>query len=124
MAEFKSQGGNVFKNIVMPVYEMDKRLKVYREVKMPPISAYIGLGWDENPPEQKRKHYRRYYTQELETVKEIMPVESPFASFSIMRGQSRGATKQWWKIGGQKEDDAGEVTTETVVGKFKGIVTV
>jgi hypothetical protein len=98
---------------------------VYREVRVPPGTAYIGLGWDESPPEQKRKHYRRYYAQELETVKEIMPVESPFASFGIMRGQSRGASKQWWNFGGaQRQDDSGEPTTETCVGKFKGIVTV
>jgi hypothetical protein len=37
-----------------------------------------------------RKHYRRYYGQELEKVKEIMPKESPFNSYDIVRGRSRG----------------------------------
>ena len=37
---------------------------------------YIGLGWDEEP-EQKRRHYRRFYPDELENVKEIMG-EAPF----------------------------------------------
>ena len=54
-----------------------------------------------------------------------MPKQSPFSSFDIMRGQSRGASKSWWPFGMKpKQDDAGQVTTEMVVGKFKGIVTV
>lgn len=44
---------------------------------MPPESLFIGLGWDEKP-EDKRKHYRRYFPDELENIKEIMPVPSPF----------------------------------------------
>ena len=108
----------------MPEYALDERLKVHREVNVPPESMYLGLGWDENP-ETKKKHYRRFYVQELEKIKEVMPVESPFASFDIMRGQSRGASKSWWPFAAKpKEDDSGEVTNEHSVGKFKGIVTV
>lgn len=108
----------------MPEYKLDERLNVYREINAPPESTYIGLGWDENP-ESKRRHYRRYYTQELENVVEIMPKPSPFTSFNIMRGQSRGAKQKWWPFGAAaKQDDSGEVTNEQVVGKFKGIVTV
>jgi hypothetical protein len=44
---------------------------------MPPESLYIGLGWDEHN-ESKTKHYRKYYPNELENVKEVMPVPSPF----------------------------------------------
>jgi hypothetical protein len=109
----------------MPQYEYDTTLKGYREINKPPESMFMGIGWDEFPPEQKRKHYRRYYPKELEKVKMIMPKETPFASFDIMRGQSRGASKNWWSFGmKQKQDDAGQITTEMVVGKFKGIVTV
>lgn len=86
---------------------------------------FIGIGWDEFPPEQKRKHYRRFYPKELEKVKMIMAKETPFSSFDIMRGQSRGASKTWWPFGMKpKQDEAGQITTEMVVGKFKGIVTV
>jgi hypothetical protein len=51
-------------------------LNVSREVSKPPESLYIGLGWDDEP-EDKRRHYRRYYPDELENVKELMG-EPPF----------------------------------------------
>ena len=82
----------------MPEYKLDERLNVYREINVPPETMYLGLGWDDKP-ETKKRHYRRFYTQELETVKEVMPVVSPFASFDIMRGQSRGASQTWWPFG-------------------------
>ena len=53
-----------------------------------------------------------------------MPIASPFDQYNILKGQSRGASKGWWPFSAQKEDDSGEVSTEQVVGKFKGIVTV
>jgi hypothetical protein len=39
----------------------------------------------------RRKHYRYYFNQELETVKEIFAKPSPFDSYDIMAGQERGA---------------------------------
>lgn len=51
----------------MPVYKLDERLNVHRETDFPPDSLYIGLGWDEEP-EDKRKHYRRYFPDELENI--------------------------------------------------------
>lgn len=54
-----------------------------------------------------------------------MPVETPFESFEIKKGQSRGAAKSWWQIGTTtKMDEDGNVSSEQVVGKFKGVVTV
>jgi hypothetical protein len=61
----------------MPKYKRDKELDVDREIDAPPESLFIGLGWDEDET-TLRKHYRRYYPQELEKVKDVMPVESPF----------------------------------------------
>ena len=95
------------KNVLMPEYKLDTRLNVNREVNPPPESMFLGLGWDETP-DQKRKHYRRYYNQELEKVKEVMPTETPFQSYNVMRGQSRGASKGWWPFSqAQKEDESG-----------------
>jgi len=72
-----------------------------------------------------RKHYRRYYGQELEKVKEIMPKESPFNSFDIVRGRSRGFQNPLWRLTKKmKQDHSGEISTETVVGKFKGLIQV
>ena len=72
-----------------------------------------------------RKHYRRYYGQELEKVKEVMPKESPFNSYDIVRGRSRGFQNPLWRLTKKmKQDHSGEVSTETVVGKFKGLIQV
>lgn len=86
MQEFKRSGGKNYKNVVMPQYEFDDTLKGYREINKPPESMFIGIGWDEFPPDQKRKHYRRYYPKELEKVKMIMPRETPFSSYDVIRG--------------------------------------
>ncbi len=115
--------GASVKNVVMPQYELDKRLNVHREVNLPPDSIFMGLGWDENP-ENKRRHYRRYYPDELENIKEVMPIPSPFDQYDIKKGQSRGASKGWFSFGAKKEDESGELSSEQVVGRFKGIVTV
>ena len=54
-----------------------------------------------------------------------MPKPTPFETYNLMRGQSRGASKGFWPFGkAQKTDESGQVSTEQVVGKFKGIVTV
>ena len=76
MEELKRAGSNPYKNILKPQYRMDDILKVMREVSKPPDSLYIGLGWDESHEESKR-HYRRYYADELENNKELMG-EPPF----------------------------------------------
>jgi len=54
-------------------------------VGKPPESLYIGLGWDENAT-TKRKHYRRFYHDELENIKEVLEKASPFQTYSITRG--------------------------------------
>ena len=46
---------------------------------------FIGLGWDEDK-DTKRKHYRRYYADELENVEEILPNPSPFNQYDLKRG--------------------------------------
>jgi len=49
----------------------------------------MALGWDEDQT-TKRKHYRYYYTDSLENVKEIFPKKSPFNTYTLKKGQSRG----------------------------------
>lgn len=61
----------------MPQYAHDDHMDVDREVNIPPVEMFIGLGWDEDK-ETKRKHYRRFYPDELENVKEVLPVATPF----------------------------------------------
>ena len=117
-------GEDSAKNIIMPTYSMDMRLNVEREVKIPPATLFLGIGSDPNPNAEQR-HYRRFYPKELELVPEIMSQPSPFDSYDLKRGQSRGASKSWFSFGSsQKTDASGQASTEQVVGKFKGVVTV
>ena len=66
------KGDDVAAVIQMPKYELDRRLKVDREVNKPNENLYIGLGWDENST-TKRRHYRQYYPDELENITSIFP---------------------------------------------------
>ena len=59
-------------NIYWPKYTHDDDMQVDREHLCPPAAMFIGLGWDEDK-DTKRKHYRRYYPDELENVREILP---------------------------------------------------
>lgn len=68
----KQSGEKMHKNIVMPKYAEDERLHIYREIDPPPSSLFIGLGYNIKHDE-KKKHYRRYYPDELENVKEVIP---------------------------------------------------
>jgi hypothetical protein len=90
-----------------PTYVLDTRLNVSREITPPPESIFMGLGWDELPDSNKR-HYRRYYPDELENVKTVMPIATPFHTYEIKKGQSRGASKGWWPFAGAgKTDESG-----------------
>jgi hypothetical protein len=117
----KRAGTNPFKNVLKPSYRKDELLNVMREITKPPESLYIGLGYDDDP-EIVKKHYRRFYPDELENIKELMPNPSPFDQFMLKRGQTRGATKSWFSFGASKEDESGSVNTEQEVGKFKCLI--
>ena len=86
---------------------------------------YIGLGWDEDAT-TKRKHYRRFYPDELENVKEVLAIASPFQTYDIKRGQSRGAKAGLLAslFNEVKEDESGQVSTEEIMGKFKAVIEV
>ena len=119
------EGADTSKTIIMPQYKLDERLKVDREVNPPPSNLFIGLGWDEDR-NTKRKHYRLYFNDELENNKEIFPQKSPFHSYELKRGQSRGIKKggMMSMFKSKKQDASGQVSTEKVVGFFKGIIEV
>jgi len=55
-----------------------------------------------------------------------MPKESPFHSYPLKRGQTRGAKAGLWAslTGSVKKDASGEVSTEKIVGKFKAVIEV
>lgn len=100
-------------NVIQPKYEFDELLQVEREIDSPPEALFIGLGWDEDSKTQ-RKHYRRFYPDELENAGEkYLNFQLPFRQYDIMRGQTRGAKKSMMSslFGGGKEDASGEVST-------------
>ncbi len=81
MQNFKSN-----KNVIEPEYKRDDILMIDREVNTPPEHLFLGLGWDVDR-DTKRKHYRRYYPDELENCTEIMgDRKSPFNSYDLKRG--------------------------------------
>jgi hypothetical protein len=106
--------------IIMPQYVLDERLKIDREVKAPPGKVYIGLGWDENA-ETKRRHYRKIINGSLEEEKDIFERESPFNTYLLKKGQSRGASGGLFS---SNKDASGQVSTEKICGIFKGVIEV
>ena len=119
-------GNDAFSIVIKPQYRKDPRLKVDREHNHPSSKLYLGLGWDEDSATQ-RKHYRKFFTDELENIEEIFPKKSPFHTIELKRGQSRGLPKGLFASmlkKAQKKDASGQDSNEKVVGYFKGIVEV
>lgn len=67
------------------------------------------------------KHYRRYFEDELENDPTIFP-KPVFYSNGITRGQSRGVEKSWFSFGSGQQDESGQESTISQVGKFKGTI--
>ena len=103
--EFRKSNKNALKNVIKPMYKLDARLNVHREIEAPPDSLFIGLGFDIEP-EDKKKHYRRYFKKELELVEEVMSTPTPFQTYDITKGQARGAGGGFSLFGGAKKKDA------------------
>lgn len=107
--------------IIMPKYKLDERLKIDREIQMPPEKVYIGLGWDEDS-NTNRRHYRQLFGEELENNKDIFAQTSPFNTYDIKKGQARGNASGMFSSG--NKDESGQTSTEKWVGLFKGVVEV
>ena len=100
-------------------------MAIDREIDHPPSAVFLPLGWDEDAT-TLRKHYRRFYPKELERTEEVLPVPSPFQSYDILKGQTRGAKAGFWAslTNNVKTDDSGEVSTVQKMGKFKAVIEV
>ena len=78
-------------NIIKPRYAFDERLNVNLEIEAPSDTLFIEIGHDPKPGAGK-KHYRRYYPDELEEVldKDGHPlVSSPFINAPIYRARAK-----------------------------------
>jgi hypothetical protein len=118
----KANSKNASKIIIQVKPELDKRLEVLVEQKkdQPPPSLFIGLGYNKVSPAKEDRHYRRYYPDELEQVKEVIP-RKPFHEESIYRGASQGA-KGWLSSMFKKNSANGAVEEKQEVGYFKGLI--
>lgn len=108
-------------NKVMPLYKYDERLCIDREVDPPPTSLFKAVGYNKKP-EDGVKHYRRYYPDELENVKDKngMPIiSSPFIQESIFRAKP---VKSGGLLAGLFGGDSGSDFVSLNVGHFKGAV--
>lgn len=56
-------------NVIKPEYKFDDRLNIDKEINHPPSSLFIALGYNKSKKDQT-KHYRRFYPDELEKVKD------------------------------------------------------
>lgn len=87
--KMKDQGEEFHKNIIFPKYVFDERLKLLKEsLPKPPSTIYKEIGHDKQAPENPEvanKHYRRFYDDELENVKEIFK-KKPFHTSDVIRG--------------------------------------
>jgi hypothetical protein len=125
------KGEGIVENIVMPTYELDARINVYREKTRPPNSIFVPLGYDVPTTDGKKvlepkRHYRRYFEDELENNKEIFD-RSPFKNFNITRTRKAnsglGSMIKSLFGGGGDNDDLSNVQAVDV-GFFKGTVDV
>lgn len=99
-------------NIIMPQYKHDDEMSIDRECDPPSEKLFLGMGWDEDSS-TKRKHYRRFYCNNLEDEKDVLPVPTPFNQYDLKRGKTRGAKKGLWAsiTGNFKTDASGQVDT-------------
>jgi len=114
------EGKDVHSNIIMPVYEKDTRLKIFRERNKPPSSIYYEVGYDgpitNAEPAVRNKHYRKYYVDELENNRQIF-FRKTFSNIDVKRGQSRGLRKGLLDMLFSPDvDNAGFKTDSKVVG--------
>ena len=68
------------------MYKDDARLGVKVEYNQPPNNLFEPLGWDREPGVSREKHYRRFYTQELENVVSCMKQPSDFNQYKLKKG--------------------------------------
>jgi hypothetical protein len=118
----ENQGGN-HSNVLDPKYKYDDRLKISREVDPPPESMFIAIGFNQTADE-KNRHYRRYYPDELENISEAVG-KKPFNEFKLRKGAQRGVKPGLFSMFSKpKTDDSGNISTVKEVGYFKGVVKV
>lgn len=68
-----------------------------------------------------KKHYRKFYRDELENIPSLFP-KPVFTTLDIVRGATRGVRTSFFSH--KKKDASGEFSNQKIVGKFKGLIEV
>ena len=100
----------------MPKYKFDERLSIEREVNKPPPGLFKGIGHDKTP-KAGVKHYRRYYPDELENIKNYKGehiVNSPFLTEKITRCENKRSGGLLAGLFGGGEGTADDMTVKEV----------
>tara|TARA_B110000285_G_scaffold139762_1_gene156424 strand:+ start:173 stop:556 length:384 start_codon:yes stop_codon:yes gene_type:complete len=108
-------------NFIKPQYQWSERLKIDVECNQPPKEMFMELGHD-SAPGSGEKHYRKYYTDELENIKDEhgeLLVDTPFLAEKITRMQQ---VKAGGLLGGLFGGDDAPDEQVKEVGLFKGLV--
>jgi hypothetical protein len=70
-----------------------------------------------------KKHYRRFYNDELEEVRELFEHSSPFSTFNIIKGSKRGNDKKLFSfLKSDKSKEGGHINSEKSVGSVKALI--
>ena len=98
--------------------------EVELEADKPPKSIFMQVGYDTDS-NNIRKHYRRYFLDELENCGNINGKKlftSPFLSEKIQRAKIKTKSGILGRLFDQFRDKRGETNEKFDVGQFKGIV--
>lgn len=113
----------------MARYKWDDRLKTFRETAIPPESLYVPIGFDgtvsEQNPTNAQRHYRKFYTDELENNKQIFHKRT-FHNIDIINGVAKKKAKGGlFDLGmfGIGDGDSGQMDQKKV-GMFKAHIRV
>ena len=96
-------------------YKWNERLNVDVESDMPPSNLFMEIGYNRTK-EDKIKHYRRFYTKELEKEESVIP-SLPFLYENIYRMEKKSTG-----LFSSSENPADNKAI--IAGKFKGKVKV
>lgn len=70
----------------------------------------------------EKKHYRRFYNDALEEVRELFEESSPFSTFKIIRGSKRGNEKKLFSFLKSDMKEGGHINSEKTVGTVKALI--
>lgn len=123
---------DAYNEVVMPKITFDERLICDKEHMFPPKNLFMAVGYLDKPIQvetvteltdfsQAKKHYRRYFPDELENIKVLGEplIKSPFITEELVRAKEEPSGGLFGSLFGGG-NNANFITYKT--GIFKGLV--